>query len=639
MKRNFRGLRALGLAGAVLAIGLGPTMVTNAPAAETPPAPPPVSFSFGSGGDMGYGPFAADSIKGIARAGLAFSLHLGDMAYDQIYPETAWCDFIKHPVDGVGPDFPYQIVAGGHDLGAGPGPPAQYRTLIDEYLKCLPDRMGSTGVYGKEYFFDHPKPNPLLRVIMISPSITMPDGTDFEYRPGTANWQWLNDAIDGARAAGIRWVAVGMARNCVSAGEKRCEIGTDLFNMLINKRVDLVLQAHEHGYERTHQLATGPACPGIPVNRVDQACFADDRADNIYTKGAGSVVVVAGTLGIGNRPMNPDDTEAGYFATMMGSNLNSDHGFAKYTVTAERIQVQFVANKGNFTDQFEIVDPRPEAPATPPTTFTPPPTIASPDGVAPTSFTTSVRSGYWMLGVDGVIYPFGDARSFGSRAMAPGRSAVDIEPTPSGKGYWVLEDSGAISTFGNATAFGGVPAAVLHPGEVPTSLSATPTGQGYWVFTNRGRAVSFGDARFLGDVSALTLNGPVLDSVATPSGQGYYMVASDGGIFAFGDARFAGSMGGKRLNKPVQSLVPDADGSGYWLVASDGGIFAFDATFKGSMGARPLVKEVTGMVRYGDGYLMVAEDGGIFNFSNLDFAGSLGATPPPYPIVAVAALP
>src|SRR5439155_23025009 len=101
---------------------------------------------------------------------------------------------------------------------------------------------------------------------------------------------------------------------------------------------------------------------------------------------------------------------------------------------------------------------------------------------------------------------------------------------------------------------------------------------------------SFGHARFLGDVSALTLNGPVLDSVVTPSGQGYYMVASDGGIFAFGDAHFAGSMGGQHLNAPVQSLVPDGDGSGYWLVASDGGIFAFDAPFKGSMGGKPLAK-------------------------------------------------
>jgi hypothetical protein len=636
--------RALARGGAGLAVAFAFTLVPKAPAA-TPPPPAPTTFSFAAGGDMGFSPEAAATVKGIAAAGVDFSLHLGDMAYDQIYPESAWCDFIKDPMNGVGPAFPYQIVTGGHDLGRGPGPSAQYRTLIDNYVACLPDRMNSTGTYGKEYFFDYPRAAPLMRAIMISPSITMPDGTEYEYRPGTANWQWLAGAIDSARAAGIRWVTVGMARNCISAGEKHCEIGTDLFNMLIDKRVDLILQGHEHGYERSRQLATSPACPGVPVGRVDRACLADDGTGSIYAKGAGPIVVVAGTLGIGLRPMNPGDSEAGYFVTMMGSNMNPTRGFMKFTVNPERIQAQFVrTHKGTFSDQFEIIDPQPGSPPTPPPTFTPPialPPIEATPAVSPLAATVTPtargRSGYWMLGADGAVYPFGDTRSFGT--VAGGRSAVDLEPTPSGNGYWLLDQQGAVSAFGDATALGGVAAAGLGSDERPTSLSASPTGAGYWVFTNRGRAVAFGDAPFLGDVSALPLNGPVLDSVATPSGAGYYMVASDGGIFAFGDARFAGSMGGRELNAPVQSLVPDADGAGYWLVASDGGIFAFDAPFEGSMGAVALARPVTGMVRYGDGYLMVGEDGGIFNFSDLPFAGSLGGDPPATPIVSVAALP
>jgi hypothetical protein len=630
---------------ALLGVVLGLTAMPGAPAAEPPGLPAPQAFSFAAGGDMGYNPEAAATIKGIAAAGVDFALHLGDMAYDQIYPESAWCDFIKDPRTGVGPDFPYEIVAGGHDLGTGPGPSAQYRTLIDRYTACVPDRMGSTGAYGKEYFFDHPAAAPLLRVVMISPSMTMPDGTTYDYSPGTAHYQWLVDAIDGARAAGIRWIAVGMARNCISTGEKSCEIGVDLFNLLVDKRVDLILQGHEHGYARSRQLATGPACPAIPVNTVDPACLADDGSGDTYVKGDGPIVVIAGTLGIPLRAMNPADSEAGAFRAMMGGNINRTNGFVKYTVTAERIQAQFVATtKGTFADQFTIADPHPDQPV-PPVTSTAPPgtappadpgpvTPARPRAEAPTG-----RSGYWMLSTDGSVYPFGEARNFGSPATAAGRAAVDIEPTPSAQGYWVLDDGGGVSAFGDATGYGGVPAAVLTGGERPTSLSATPSGQGYWVFTDRGRAVAFGDARFLGDVSALTLNGPVLDSVATPSGQGYYMVASDGGIFAFGDARFAGSMGGRRLNAPVVSLVPDGDGSGYWLVSSDGGIFAFDAPFKGSMGNTPLARPVTGMVRYGDGYLMVGEDGGIFNFSTLPFAGSLGGRPPARPISAVAALP
>ena len=638
---RLRRFRALALTGAVLALGWAVTVVPDAPALTEGP-PPPTTFSFAAGGDMGYNPFAAATIKGIASAGVDFALHLGDMAYDQIYPESAWCDFIKDPRGGVGPDFPYEIVAGGHDLGKGPGPASQYRTLIDNYATCLPDRMGSTGTYGKEYFFDHPAAAPLMRVIMISPSMIMPDGAEYSYATGTTHNQWLVDAIDGARAAGIRWIAVGMARNCLSTGEKGCEIGRDLFNLLVDKRVDLILQGHEHGYARSRQLATGPACPAIPVDTVVASCFADDGSGSVFVKGQGPIVVIAGTLGINLRPMNLADSEAGAFPAVMGLNLKPTHGFVKYTVTAERIQAQFVAtSNGGFADQFTIADPHPAVPTPLPallppitTTTTAPPTIA-----APTTAGGPARAGYWMLGAEGTVHSFGAAESFGVHAVAPGRSAVDIEPTPSGRGYWVLDDSGAVGSFGDATGYGGVPPAVLGPDEIPTSLSATSTGQGYWVFTNRGRATSFGDARFLGDVSTMRLNGPVLDSVATPTGQGYYMVASDGGIFAFGDARFTGSMGDRSLAAPVQSLVPDADGSGYWLVASDGGIFAFDAPFRGSMGGKALAKPVTGMVRYGDGYLMVAEDGGVFTFSSHEFVGSLGGRPPSRPIVAVAAVP
>ena len=260
--------------------------------------------------------------------------------------------------------------------------------------------------------------------------------------------------------------------------------------------------------------------------------------------------------------------------------------------------------------------------------------------VIPASTVTATvvrRSGYWMVGSDGVVHPFGDAKAYGNAATL---SAVDLEPTPSGNGYWIVDADGRVFAFGDAVGRGDVDRSKLAAKEQVTSLSATSDGAGYWIFTDRGRVLTFGTAPFLGDVSALQLNGPVLDSIVTPSGRGYYMVASDGGIFAFGDALFYGSMGGRKLNAPVQSLVPDADGVGYWLVASDGGIFAFDAGFMGSLGSVKLNKPVTGMVRAGRGYLMVGEDGGIFDFSHTPdgFKGSLGANPPARPVTSVAVL-
>ena len=245
------------------------------------------------------------------------------------------------------------------------------------------------------------------------------------------------------------------------------------------------------------------------------------------------------------------------------------------------------------------------------------------------------RSGYWMVEQAGTVHGFGEAPEHGGRTNA---AIADLEPAGTSDSYWLVDRAGVVSSHGpQAQAFGGIGSGALRPGEEVTSMSGLPAGNGYWLFTTAGRVFPFGAARHLGDMGATRLNGPVLDSVATPSGAGYYMVASDGGIFTFGDALFNGSMGGKPLNAPVQSLVP-VGGGGYWSVASDGGVFAFGAPFRGSMGGQRLNRPVTGMVRYGNGYLMVATDGGIFNFSDLPYLGSLGASPPRSPIVAVAAL-
>ena len=225
------------------------------------------------------------------------------------------------------------------------------------------------------------------------------------------------------------------------------------------------------------------------------------------------------------------------------------------------------------------------------------------DGATPPP-TSPDRLGYWLLGRDGAVYAFGDARYFASTS-----SGTHIEPTPSGDGYWVLDSAGDVRNFGDARYLG---SPALQPGESAVSLSSGPGGDGYWVFTDRGRAIAFGTAVSYGDVSGRRLNAPVLESVVTPTGRGYYMVASDGGIFAFGDAVFHGSMGGTHLNAPVVGLAPEPFGAGYWLVASDGGIFTFgDAVFHGSMGGTHLNKPVIGVASYGDGYLLAASDGGL----------------------------
>jgi hypothetical protein len=411
------------------------------------------------------------------------------------------------------------------------------------------------------------------------------------------------------------------------------EKSKEFWKVLQAAGADVVLSGHQHFYERFDKMSSDAPTKGDEQGTVDPN---------------GMRQFVVGTGGGELMSFNPAHPPA------RGSQFRRDtiYGVLKLTLHETSYDWEFIGADGtpagtvldSGTDVCRTdITPTSNTSATTATTQPTEPTTDTTQTTAPGSGGqhsghAAKGVGYWMVGADGKVYEFGQAKNMGGAALPPGVEAVDLEPTPSGHGYWVADSTGGVYAFGDARYLGGPDSLAVARDEHVTSLSATPSGNGYWMFTDKGKVLTFGDAAHFGDMARVRLNGPVLDSIPTPSGKGYYMVASDGGIFAFGDAKFFGSMGDRKLNAPVQSLVPDGDGAGYWLVASDGGIFAFESVFRGSMGSTRLNRPVTGMVRFGDGYLMVGEDGGIFNFSSSDFYGSLGSNPPARPIVSVAVL-
>jgi hypothetical protein len=307
-----------------------------------------------------------------------------------------------------------------------------------------------------------------------------------------------------------------------------------------------------------------------------------------------------------------------------------------------------LCDEGTVTVTVKAAPPKPPGPKPPTPT---PPTPPKPP--------INAKAGYWLLESDGDLRSFGKAPSLPSVKpdLAAGASAVALASHPDGNGVWVLTSDGDIIARGSATDFGRVDLAMLtKPGEKVSTVSASPDGSGLWVFTTAGRIISFGTATPAAQMTGssailgLTLDGPIIDSVATPSGKGAFMVASDGGVFAVGDAGFIDSVRGVLTatygppgmpHQPVVGIVPDGDGKGYWNVAMDGGVFAFASPFRGSLPAilsfDQLAAPVNGMVAYGNGYLLVAGDGGVFTFSNLPFAGSAAGTVDS-PVVDIAAL-
>lgn len=254
------------------------------------------------------------------------------------------------------------------------------------------------------------------------------------------------------------------------------------------------------------------------------------------------------------------------------------------------------------------------------------------------------EAGYWLVGADGAVYPFGDAADHGSTRGVPlPAPIVAMAATPAHDGYWLVGRDGSVFAFGKAHSFGG--ASAVHLNAPMVGIASTPDGGGYWLLAQDGGVFSFGNAAFHGSTGSLRLNAPVIGIGSTPTGNGYFLVATDGGIFAFGDAVFQGSMGGTRLNKPVVGMALRPTGptgpQQYWLVASDGGIFSFPdgvVPFYGSTGSITLNQPIVGMsvAETGDGYRFVARDGGVFAFGpGAPFVGSATGVSQAAPIVGM----
>ncbi len=330
-------------------------------------------FTFGAGGDHGANSSSTASLDLLASSGTDFYLAIGDMSYNNITPESAWCAYVKQH---VGDSYPFEILVGNHEDRVGDN------GFIDNFADCLPDRLGVSGSYAHRYYFDYPASAPLARIIMIDPDMYRGDSNIQYCKKGdTVECDWLKARIDEAKSAGL-WVIVGMHKNCITMGVKSCEIGTELMDLLAEKKVDLVLQGHEHNYQRSKQLAIGPGCSTVAVNAYDPDCVADDGADGLYTRGQGTVIVIAGAVGASPYDVNVDDPEADYFSTYMGKNSDGSSGFVKVDVSQTALNARFMNAKGSYTDSFTITQA-----STPPTT-TPAPTATSTPTPAPTATAT-----------------------------------------------------------------------------------------------------------------------------------------------------------------------------------------------------------------------------------------------------------
>jgi hypothetical protein len=302
------------------------------------------TFTFAAAGDIGWnetGTMSKVLLQALRKdkANLSFFLAVGDLSYSTVAgTESAWCGYVK---SYVGSSFPFELLGADHE----DNDPVR----IGNFTACLPDRMGSTGQYGKEFYFDVPAGAPLARFIQISPDMMYLPEARWRYAINDTHYQWTVKAIDSARAAGIRWVIVSAHRPCIGLVGTTCPLTQDIFDALLLKKVDLILHGDQHSYQRTKQLRCAPRSSGFYFPE----CIAD--ADGTFAKGAGSVIAIVGTGGRGFSSVDlKTDTDRQYFACGMGSNTPGyGWGYLRVTISSTQLIAKTMLS-GTWQDTFTI---------------------------------------------------------------------------------------------------------------------------------------------------------------------------------------------------------------------------------------------------------------------------------------------
>lgn len=334
------------------------------------------AITFTAIGDIGATANTATVLQGIAASGSQFTMTLGDLSYndtgtneptDGVTP-SPWCNYVKTYIPNAGTSYPFQLIAGNHDDDGSRNPGSLQKGHIDNIAVCLPNMIGTQGAtglcgsrsatygldgcYGTLYYTDYPATSPVMRIISMTTDCI--DGNCYNYAQGSATWTWVSQRIDEAKTQGL-WVVTANHQPCLAIGSFECTSSDyqNLAQLFVQKKVDLVLNAHEHYYARTKQLSCFTSETYVP------SCIVNDT--NSVVRGAGTVIVTAGTGGRSiSSPIDAADPEYSYFvsAANMGNNLNRTFGYLKLTVNSERLSGQFVGTAaGTFTDSFEIVQP------------------------------------------------------------------------------------------------------------------------------------------------------------------------------------------------------------------------------------------------------------------------------------------
>lgn len=269
--------------------------------------------------------------------------------------------------------------------------------------------------------------------------------------------------------------------------------------------------------------------------------------------------------------------------------------------------------------------------------------------------------GYWILGTDGKVFPFGWVEHFGDKSEGGMFSpAWGMASTPTAGGYWILAQKGHIFPFGDAAHLGepGVPEYATPSTVQWRRIRPTKSGRGYYLLERGGTVACYGDAVWRGDQRSTRGAGPPhtpdfhTDLALTPSGEGYWMLNKQGRVYAFGDAigpgdpvyttanglRFstyvAVDLGDRyhhdsRYGEWCRALATHPTEWGFWVLTTDGVTYARGAA-RIKEPQEDVLREDPIMAllpsQTGLGYAHLTADGDVVTYGDAAFYGSLKRT-------------
>ena len=227
------------------------------------------------GGDFGTTADAGAVLDRIADLAPDAAFAVGDLSHNNA-PESDWCAFVT---SRLGAGLPFELLSGNHESDGLNG-------SIGAFTSCLPNKLaGLVGSYG--------------RGVLRGPPGRQASHAGHQHLCGPALPRWDLELCQRGRALQLgrhrdrlrpsRGHQLGHGQQplpVLGVAAYACVMPADFYGLLQDRRVDLVVDGHDHTYMRTHQLAgSNVGCPRIPRVGFDADCVAD--SDNSYVAGRG----------------------------------------------------------------------------------------------------------------------------------------------------------------------------------------------------------------------------------------------------------------------------------------------------------------------------------------------------------------